>query len=231
MRPTLYYWNTPNGHKPVILLEELGIQYEVKPVDIGRGEQFAPDFLKISPNNKIPALQDIDATGMPFAMFESGAILMHLADKHGRFLPASGAARMRVLQWLFWQVGGLGPMAGQNHHFVKYAPQSVPYAIDRYVGETTRLYRVLDQALEGNAWVAGAYSIADMAIYPWIAEHALQRQNLDDTPNVSRWLSAMQSRPAVQRAYYLAEQWLGSTRATFDAQAMSCLFGLKTQPS
>lgn len=225
MAPTLYYWNTPNGHKPVILLEELGVPYEVKPVNIGRGEQFAPAFLQVSPNNKIPALQDTDAEGTPFALFESGAILLHLADTHGRFLPAAGAARLRVLQWLFWQVGGLGPMAGQTHHFVKYAPQPVPYAIDRYVNETRRLYRVLDTALQDAEWVAGDYSIADIAIYPWIVEYALQRQQLDDTPHVARWFVAMQARPAVQRAYALAEQWLGDTRASFDAQARQCIFG------
>lgn len=226
MVPTLYYWNTPNGHKPVILLEELGIAYDVRPVNIGRGEQFSPDFLKVSPNNKIPALQHVDAQGAPFALFESGAILLHLADTHGRFLPPAGAARLRVMQWLFWQVGGLGPMAGQNHHFVKYAPQPVPYAIDRYVKETRRLYGVLDVALQDAEWVAGDYSIADMAIYPWIVEHALQRQQLDDTPQVARWFAAMQARPAVQRAYALAAQWLGDTRASFDAQARQCLFGI-----
>jgi len=219
----LYYWNTPNGHKPVILLEELGVPYEVVPIDIGRGAQFTPDFLRISPNNKIPALVD-SAADAPVQLFESGAILTYLADKHLRFLPAAGPQRYRALQWLFWQVGGLGPMAGQTHHFVRYAPEPVPYAIDRYVRETARLYRVLDGALASEEWIAGEYSIADIAIYPWVVEHELQRQNLADTPNLARWFARMQARPAVQRAYARAEELLGASHASFDAEARVCLF-------
>ena len=220
MSMRLYWWNTPNGPKPAILLEELGCPYEVVPVDIGRGAQFTPEFLAINPNNKIPALVDESAS-----VFESGAILVHLAEKHGRFLPSQGPARARVLQWLFWQVGGLGPMAGQNHHFVRYAPEPVPYAIARYVNETSRLYRVLDGALATSDWVAGDYSIADIAIYPWIVEHELQRQRLADTPHLARWFERMRARPAVQRAYAMARARLGDAHASFDAQGLEHLFG------
>lgn len=221
----LYYWNTPNGHKPVIALEELGLDYRVVPVDIGRGAQFTPEFLAINPNNKIPALVDADAPDGAVTVFESGAILQHLAERTGRLLPGRGPARSRVLQWLFWQVGGLGPMAGQNHHFARYAPERLPYAIERYVRETARLYRVLDGALAGEAWVAGDYSIADIAIYPWIVDHDLQGQSLADFPNLQRWFARMGERAAVQRAYALAERLLGGGRASFDARGHALLFG------
>lgn len=224
MSLTLYYWNTPNGHKPVILLEELGLPYTIEAVNIGRGEQFRPEFLAISPNNKIPALVDARDAAAPIALFESGAILSYLAETSGRFLPAAGAPRYRALQWLYWQVSGLGPMAGQTHHFVRYAPEPVPYAIARYVAETSRLYRVLDGALQDREWVAGDYTIADMAIYPWVVEHELQRQPLTQYPHIARWFAAMQARPAVQRAYARAEQVLGSSRASFDADARARLF-------
>lgn len=225
MSTRLYWWNTPNGHKPAILLEELGCPYEVVPVDIGRGAQFTPGFLAINPNNKIPALVDAPDGGPAVTVFESGAILVHLAEQHGRLLPSHGPERARVLQWLFWQVGGLGPMAGQNHHFVRYAPEVIPYAVDRYVRETSRLYRVLDGALAAGDWVAGEYSIADIAIYPWIAEHELQRQRLADTPHLARWFERMRSRPAVQRAYAMARARLGDAHASFDAQGLRHLFG------
>ena len=228
MSARLYYWNTPNGHKVAIMLEEIGAPYEVVPVDIGRGAQFTPEFLAINPNNKIPALVDESAGGPRVTVFESGAILVYLAERHGVLL-GQGPQRLRVLQWLFWQVGGLGPMAGQAHHFVRYAPQPVPYAIDRYVAETTRLYRVLDGALAGGDWVAGDYSIADIAIYPWIVEHVLQRQALADFPNVARWFQHMGARPAVRRAYALAERLLGDSRARFDAEARAHLFGSVAQ--
>ena len=164
----LYYWTTPNGHKVSILLEEAGLEYSVRPVHIGKGEQFAPEFLKIAPNNRIPAIVDHapDDGGEPIALFESGAILEYLADKSGQFLPRETRARFEVLQWLYWQMGGVGPMAGQNHHFVRYAPEPIPYAIERYVKETARLYGVLDRQLAGREYVAGDYSIADLAIYP-----------------------------------------------------------------
>ena len=227
----LYWWNTPNGHKPVIALEELGLAYRIVPVDIGRGAQFEPGFLAINPNNKIPALVDAGGPGDALAVFESGAILQYLAERTGRLLPARGADRMRVLQWLFWQVGGLGPMAGQNHHFTRYAPQRVPYAIERYVRETARLYRVLDGALAGGDWIGGDYSIADIAIYPWIVDHDLQGQSLDDFPNLRRWFGRMADRAAVRRAYAVAERLLGGTRARFDDTARTHLFGAPQTPS
>jgi GST-like protein len=228
----LHYWNTPNGHKPVILLEELGLPYEIVPVDIGRGEQFAPGFLAINPNNKIPALVDASGAGRAVTVAESGAILVYLAEREGRLLPAAGPARARVMQWLFWQVSGLGPMAGQAHHFVRYAPQPVPYAIERYLRETARLYRVLDGALANDEWIAGAdLSIADIATYPWIVEHALQRQSLDDYPHVKRWFHAMAARPAVRAAYAMAERLFGDSRACFDARAARHLFAAEALPA
>ncbi|WP_340315154.1 glutathione binding-like protein [Rhizorhabdus argentea] len=200
----LYYWGTPNGHKITLFLEEAGLDYRAHPIDISKGEQFAPDFLKISPNNRIPAIVDDDPAGggAPLSLFESGAILLYLAEKTGRFLPADLAGRAEVLQWLFWQVGGLGPMAGQNHHFGTFAPEKIPYAIERYVKETARLYGVLDKRLADRAFVAGeAYSIADMAIYPWIVPHERQNQDLDDFPHLKRWFEAIATRPATTRAY------------------------------
>lgn len=175
----LYYWPTPNGHKITIFLEEAALPYRIVPVDISAGDQFKPEFLAISPNNRMPAIIDHAPAdgGAPISVFESGAILVYLAEKIGRFLPTALRSRKTVFEWLFWQVGGLGPMAGQNHHFVQYAPKSIPYAIDRYVRETSRLYAVLDRRLAEVEWVAGDYSIADMAIYPWIVPHERQRQN------------------------------------------------------
>ncbi|HEY6853782.1 MAG TPA: glutathione binding-like protein [Gemmatimonadales bacterium] len=199
----LYYWPTPNGHKITLFLEETGIEYRICPVDIGRGEQFKPDFLQISPNNKIPAIVDNDPVdrGAPLPVFESGSILVYLADKCGRFLPREPRPRSEVLTWLFWQMGGLGPMAGQNHHFSQYAPEKIPYAIDRYVKETSRLYAVLDGRLARRPFVAGEYSIADMAIYPWIVPHERQGQRLEDFPHVKRWFESIRARPATARAY------------------------------
>jgi GST-like protein len=199
----LYYWPTPNGHKVTIFLEEAALPYRIIPVNISAGDQFKPDFLKISPNNKMPALVDPEpvAGGQPLSIFESGAILLYLAEKTGRFLPAELRGRTAVTEWLFWQVGGFGPMLGQNHHFTQYAPEQVPYAIERYLKETERLYGVLDERLTGNEFVAGDYSIADMAIYPWAVPHQKQGQNLDEYPHVRRWFEAIGSREAVQRAY------------------------------
>lgn len=199
----LHFWTTPNGYKPLIFLEEAGLDYTLKPVDIGKGEQFKPDFLEIAPNNRIPAIVDRAPAGdgPPISVFESGAILHYLAEKTGRFLPMDPAARVDVQQWLFWQMGGLGPMAGQNHHFSGYAPEKIPYAIDRYVDETARLYRVLDTRLADRAFVAGEYSIADMAIYPWIVPHKNQGQDLLDFPNLARWFAVMRARDGVKRAY------------------------------
>jgi len=199
----LHYWPTPNGHKITIFLEEVGLAYQIKPVNIGKGEQFQPDFLKIAPNNRMPAIVDHAPAdgGAPLSVFESGAILTYLGEKTGKFLPHELRGRVRVLEWLNWQMGGLGPMAGQNHHFSQYAPEKIPYAIDRYVKETNRLYGVLDRQLAQHAFVAGDYSIADMACYPWIVPHERQGQKLEDFPHVKRWFEAMQIRPAVIRAY------------------------------
>ncbi|QHI97248.1 thiol:disulfide oxidoreductase [Xylophilus rhododendri] len=205
----LYYWTTPNGHKISIFLEEAGLPYEVHGVNIGKNEQFKPEFLRIAPNNRIPAIVDHEPAdgGAPLSLFESGAILMYLAEKIGRFLPADLRGRQEVSQWLFWQMGGLGPMAGQNHHFGTFAPEKIPYAIERYVKETARLYGVLDRRLADREFVAGDYSIADMAIYPWIVPHTRQQQDLADFPNLQRWFQAIAARPAVQRAYALVERF------------------------
>lgn len=197
----LYTWGTPNGRKVSILLEELGTPYVVHPVDIGKDEQFDPDFLRISPNNKIPAIHD-RASGV--ALMESGAILLHLAETHGRFLAADtadGEGRLRAIEWLMWQMGGLGPMAGQAHHFLRFNPGKAPYAEERYGGETKRLYGVLERRLEGRAFVAGDYSIADMAIWPWVSRFEWQRVDLAAFPNVRDWYRRIASRPAVKRGY------------------------------
>jgi GSH-dependent disulfide-bond oxidoreductase len=222
----LYYWPTPNGHKVTMLLEEVGVPYEIKPVDISAGDQFKPDFLKISPNNRMPAIVDHAPAdgGAPIAVFESGAILLYLAEKTGRFLPADLRRRTTVLEWLFWQVGGLGPMAGQNHHFAQYAPEQIRYAVDRYVKETNRLYGVLDHRLEGRAFIAGTdYSIADMAAYPWIVPHKRQGQNLDDFPNVKRWFETIRARPATIRAYEKGKPWMSRPAVTEEGKKI--LFG------
>ena len=221
----VYYWPTPNGHKITIFLEETGLPYRIVPVNIGRGDQFQPDFLKIAPNNRMPAIVDPapqDGSG-PMAVFESGAILMYLAEKAGRFLPAELRSRYDVLQWLFWQVAGLGPMAGQNHHFSNYAPEKLPYAVDRYVKETSRLYAVLDARLADREYVAGQYSIADMASYPWIVPHQRQQQNLDEFPNLKRWFDTIRDRPAVVRAYEKGKQV--SAQPVVDDEARKFLFG------
>ncbi|MGE1156314.1 glutathione binding-like protein [Pseudomonas kitaguniensis] len=205
----LYYWTTPNGHKVSLFLEEAGLPYTVHPVNIGQGDQFKPDFLKIAPNNRIPAIVDQQPSdgGAPISLFESGAILLYLAEKTGQFIPQDLRGRQETLQWLFWQMGGLGPMAGQNHHFSQFAPEKIPYAIKRYVEETARLYGVLDRRLADRAFVAGEdYSIADMAIYPWIVSHKLQGQRLEDFPHVHRWFNSIQQRPATVRAYELVQK-------------------------
>ena len=205
----LHYWTTPNGHKITVFLEEAGLDYRIHPVNIGKGEQFAPEFLRIAPNNRIPAIVD-DAPadgGGPLSLFESGAILLYLAEKTGRFIPADLRGRAEVLQWLFWQMGGLGPMAGQNNHFANAAPEKLPYAIERYVKETSRLYGVLDKRLADRAHVAGDdYSIADMAIYPWVVPYRMHGQELAAFPHLERWFRAVEARPAVRRAYALARE-------------------------
>jgi GSH-dependent disulfide-bond oxidoreductase len=203
----LYYWPTPNGHKITILLEEASLDYRIVPVNIAIGDQFKPDFLQISPNNRMPAIVDKNPVdgGEPISIFESGAILQYLAEKTGKFLPANLRGRKAVTEWLFWQMGGLGPMAGQNHHFVQYAPEKIPYAIERYVKETNRLYGVMNRQLENHEYLAGNYSIADMACYPWIVPYERQQQNLEDFPNLKRWFESIRSRPAVIRAYEKGE--------------------------
>jgi GST-like protein len=221
----LYYWTTPNGHKITIFLEEAGLPYTVKTIRIGKGEQFAPDFLAISPNNRIPAIVDQDPGdgGEPISVFESGAILIYLAAKTGRYLPRDTRAWVDVLQWLMWQMAGLGPMAGQNHHFVQYAPERIPYAMDRYVKETARLYGVLNKRLADREFVAGDYSIADMACYPWVVPHTRQQQNLDDFPHLRRWFETIRARPAVVKAYEIGKA-INAT-PTVDEEAKKVLFG------
>jgi GST-like protein len=197
----LYTWPTPNGHKVHIMLEECGLAYNVHPIDIGAGDQFKPDFLEISPNNKMPAMIDTDGPGgAPYPLFESGAMLMYLAEKTGRFMPQDMRGRYDVIQWLMFQMGGVGPMLGQVHHFRDYAPEKIEYAINRYTNEATRLYGVIERRLGQAEWIAGdEYSIADMAIFPWLRPWKYQGQNLEDFPNLKRWLETMAERPAVKR--------------------------------
>jgi len=222
----LYYWPTPNGHKITMFLEEAGLDYTIHPVDISAGDQFKPDFLAISPNNRMPAIIDTAPSdgGEPISVFESGAVLLYLAEKIGRFLPKGVRGRKTATEWLFWQVGGLGPMAGQNHHFGGYAPSKIPYAIDRYVNETNRLYGVLDRHLESRTFVAGDdYSIADMASYPWVVPWKRQQQNLDDFPNLRRWFDTVRARPGTQRAYARGEPY--SSRPAVTEEGKKILFG------
>ncbi len=198
-----YFWTTPNGYKVLQFLQESGLAYRIVPVNISAGEQFEQNFLKISPNNKIPAIVDHAPLqgDDPITLFESGAILLYLAEKAGRFIPRNEAARAQVLQWLFWQMGGLGPMAGQSLHFSQYAPERLPYAITRYHQETGRLFKVLDTQLAGRDFIAGEFSIADMASYPWVHIHGRLQQPLEDYPNLKRWYQRIQNRPATLRAY------------------------------
>jgi GST-like protein len=224
-----YYWPTPNGHKITLFLEEAGLPYTIRPVNIGKGEQFEPSFLAISPNNRMPAIVDTAPAGggKPLGIFESGAILTYLAEKTGRFLPADLHERTAAMEWLFWQVGGLGPMLGQNHHFNRYAPEKIPYAIDRYVNETRRLYGVLDKRLEGRAFIVGKdYSIADMACYPWIVPYENQSMRLEDFPNLKRWFDDIRERPATIRAYKVGED-LQESNAPLTDEARKHLFGQK----
>jgi len=222
----LYYWPTPNRHKITIFLEETGLPYTIKPVNIGKGEQFAPEFLAISPNNRIPAIVDNEPAGggKPISVFESGAILQYLAEKTGKFLPTDLQGRTEVMQWLFWQMGGLGPMLGQNHHFRNYVGEKIPYAIERYVKEIERLDGVLDERLADREFVAGAYSIADMACYPWIVLHERQGQNLDDFPSLKRWFETIQRRDAVERAYAIAKT-VNTAPPGMTEEAKKILFG------
>ena len=222
----LYYWTTPNGHKLTMFLEEAGLPYTIHPVNINKGDQFHPAFLKISPNNRIPAIIDrapLDG-GAAIPMFESGAILLYLADKIRGFIPGDARARLDCIQWLFWQMANLGPMAGQNHHFGLYAPEKLPYAIDRYVRETGRLYAVLNKKLAKSEFIVGEYTIADIASYPWIRPER-QQQNIDDFPHLKRWKDAIQARPATVRAYAKAKEINPAAGTPATADERKILFG------
>jgi len=218
----LYFWPTPNGHKITVFLEETGTPYRVVPVDIGRGDQFKPEFLAISPNNRMPAIVDHEPAGggAPISVFESGAILIYLAEKTGQLLPTDVRGRVEVLQWLMWQMGGWGPMLGQAHHFRNYAKEKIPYAIDRYTNEANRLYGVLNKRLADREWVAGAYSIADVAIYPWLLPEG-QGQDLAQFPHLARWKDAMAARPGVARGMAVGKE----SRRQMDDESRKHLFG------
>lgn len=220
----LYSWATPNGHKIHIMLEECGLSYRAHPVDIGQGAQFGPEFLAISPNNKIPAMTDSDGPdGKPISLFESGAMLVYLAGKTGKFLGKTDRERYETLQWLMFQMGGVGPMIGQTHHFRNYAPEKIEYAINRYTNETRRLYGVIDKQLGKTPYIAGkSYTIADMAIWPWLRNWQGQGQNLDDHPNLKRWFEQIGDRPAVQRAVKVLADL---RKPAFDDKAREILFG------
>src|SRR5215475_13047992 len=223
----LYYWSTPNGHKITMFLEETGLEYKFFPIQIGKGEQFKPEFLAIAPNNRIPAMVDHapKGGGKPISIFESGAMLLYLAEKTGKFLSADLYARYDAIQWTFWQMGGLGPMAGQNHHFNVYAQEKIKYAIDRYVNETNRLYGVLNKRLADRAFITGDYSIADMASYPWVVPWERQGQKLSDFPHLARWFDTIKARAAVSRAYEKAKAVNPSMGGIRTAEERAILFG------
>jgi GST-like protein len=222
----LHYWTTPNGHKITMFLEEAGLPYKIFPVNISTGAQFQPEFLAIAPNNRIPAIVDHQPAGggKPLSLFESGAILLYLAEKIGKFIPTDLYGRAETLQWLFWQMGGLGPMAGQNHHFSQYAPEKIPYAIDRYVKETNRLYGVLNRRLADREFIVGAYSIADMASYPWIVPYERQGQDLNSFPHLKRWFETIKARPATEKAYALAKE-INTQPSVSTEESKKILFG------
>ncbi len=221
----LHYWTTPNGHKITMFLEEAGLEYKVIPVNIGKGEQFKSEFLAVSPNNRIPAILDRKPKdgGAPIPVFESGAILLYLAEKTGKFLSSDTRQRYDTIQWLFWQMGGLGPMSGQNNHFSHYANDKISYAIDRYRNEVNRLYGVLNKKLAGRDFIAGDYSIADMASYPWIVPYERQGQKIEDFPNLKRWFETIKARPATVRAYELAKTI--NTQPSVTEESKKILFG------
>ncbi|HHP7245437.1 MAG TPA: glutathione S-transferase N-terminal domain-containing protein [Elainellaceae cyanobacterium] len=220
----LYYWPTPNGWKISIMLEETGLPYNVHPINIMAGDQFKPEFLKISPNNKMPAIVDHETPdGKPISIFESGAILMYLGEKTGELFPENARDRYTVIQWLMFQMGGIGPMLGQAHHFRQYAPEQIPYAVNRYTNEASRLYGVLNQRLGEAEYVAGDYSIADIAIFPWIVPYEQQGQSMADYPNLKRWFDAINSRPAVKKGLALLQDERGKTK--MDDKARDVMFG------
>jgi GSH-dependent disulfide-bond oxidoreductase len=224
----LHYWPTPNGWKITIMLEELGVPYEVKYVNIGKGEQFEPSFLKIAPNNRMPAIVDPEGPdGQPISIFESGAILQYLGRKFGKFYPADERARVEVEQWLFWQVGGLGPMAGQAHHFRNYAQEKLPYAIKRYTDEVNRLYGVMNRRLADREFLAGEYSIADMASVGWTRSYKNQGQDLEDFPHLKRWFDTILARPAVERALVVGQD--RRSNLADDKEAQKVLFGQRAR--
>ena len=227
----LYYWTTPNGHKITMFLEEAALEYRIVPVNIRTGAQFAPAFLALSPNNRIPAIVDHDPAdrGAPISVFESGAILLYLAEKSGRLLPHESRGRVAATEWLFWQMANLGPMAGQNHHFARYAPEKIPYAIERYVNETNRLYGVLNQRLADRAFIAGDYSIADIAAYPWIVPYESQGQRLEDFPHLARWFARVHDRPATVRAYARASEVNPQQNVPMSDEAKRVLFGQRAR--
>ncbi len=222
----LHYWPTPNGHKITIMLEECGLAYEIKPVNIAKGEQFRPEFLAISPNNRMPAIVDPDGPdGKPISVFESGAILQYLGRKTGKFYPTDERARVDVEQWLFWQMGGLGPMAGQAHHFRNYAPEKIAYGIDRYTNECNRLYGVMNKRLADREFLAGAYSIADMASFPWVRPYKNQGQEIAEFPHLEAWFKRMDARPAVAKAVKTGEDLRRNYDLANDKEAQKVLFG------
>ena len=227
----VHYWTTPNGHKVTIFLEETGLQYKIIPVNIGKAEQFKPGFLAVAPNNRIPAIVDHDPPGggKPISIFESGAILIYLAEKTGQFGGKDLRARTETNQWLFWQMGGLGPMAGQYHHFGNYAPEKIPYAIDRYRNEVNRLFGVMNKRLADRGYLAGDYSIADMASYPWVVPWERQGQNINDFPHLKRWLEAIADRDAVKRAYAKAKEVNPNPGGIRTAEERAILFGQTAQ--
>ncbi|MFY9837788.1 MAG: glutathione S-transferase N-terminal domain-containing protein [Xanthobacteraceae bacterium] len=227
----VHYWTTPNGHKVTIFLEEAGLEYKIIPINIGKGEQFKGEFLAVSPNNRIPAIVDHKPAdgGKPISVFESGAILLYLAEKTGKFIPKDLRGRTAALEWLFWQMGGLGPMSGQNNHFSHYAVDKIPYAMDRYRNEVNRLYGVMNKRLAGHEYLAGPYSIADMACYPWIVPWERQGQNIADFPHLKRWFEAIKARPAVIKAYEWTPKINPGQGGIRTAEERAILFGQTAQ--
>ena len=226
----LHYWPTPNGHKITIMCEEAGIAYEIKPVNIGKGDQFKPEFLALSPNNRMPAIVDPDGPGgKPISIFESGAILQYLGRKTGKFYPAEERACVEVEQWLFWQMANLGPNCGQAHHFRNYAQEKIPYAIERYTNEVHRLYGVMNARLKDRDFLAGAYSIADMASYPWVRPYKNQGQDLAEFPNLEKWYQRIHDRPAVAKAVRVGEELRANYNLATDKDAQAVLFGQRAR--